>query len=68
MNYKLEKFWNNLFTASSKLISTMNYKLEKFWNYLKISLDFVATRMNYKLEKFWNISTFYAWCVRRNEL
>ena len=32
MNYKLEKFWNNIseFFVGDKTL--MNYKLEKFWN------------------------------------
>ena len=32
MNYKLEKFWNNLKLLEYVFKRYMNYKLEKFWN------------------------------------
>ena len=35
MNYKLEKFWNNITNVSWLVSVTMNYKLEKFWNWIK---------------------------------
>ena len=36
MNYKLEKFWNDIKKHFRELSKRMNYKLEKFWNGLKI--------------------------------
>ena len=36
MNYKLEKFWNNVTSIPALTFSSlMNYKLEKFWNVIK---------------------------------
>ena len=32
MNYKLEKFWNDLTSVKLDPGILMNYKLEKFWN------------------------------------
>ena len=32
MNYKLEKFWNDIKAFNAYTTKVMNYKLEKFWN------------------------------------
>ena len=52
MNYKLEKFWNELKQAKNLLDENMNYKLEKFWNFFCASCCAISISMNYKLEKF----------------
>ena len=54
MNYKLEKFWNNIDSPTFFYLVYMNYKLEKFWNWIRTLLFRTFERMNYKLEKFWN--------------
>ena len=60
MNYKLEKFWNLLYSLSEQLSKLMNYKLEKFWNSFIRYTHLINVNMNYKLEKFWNGFAFLA--------
>ena len=48
MNYKLEKFWNQLDTEERVAGLIMNYKLEKFWN--------IDVFWKYFYPKWWTIN------------
>ena len=54
MNYKLEKFWNEIGQVPSRTNPPWTINLKSFEINLIPPIILIYVYMNYKLEKFWN--------------
>ena len=69
MNYKLEKFWNEVTLSPNFDFKNMNYKLEKFWNFFNLKLSTLIIIWTINLKSFemqplhYYYTTFKIWTI-----